>query len=134
MCSWPFFRTTINQKTRLRELASTNQVLIISALAQVIDKNPLFQALQSTAEKFIHENAIEVIRTKGWNQCVDEDPKFAETIYDEVMNSELLSVDEEINRSRMAVEKLMVRCKFSNSYDGSLPPESESGSGSPEPN
>ena len=94
----------------------------------------MFQALQSTAEKFIHENAIEVIRTKGWNQCVDEDPKFAETIYDEVMNSELLSVDEEINRSRMAVEKLRARYKFTNPYDGSMGSGSESGSGTPEPN
>ena len=75
-----------------------------------------------------------MIRTEGWNQCVDEDPKFAESIYDEVMNSELLSVDGEINRSRMAVEKLMVRYKFTNPYDGSLTSGSESGSGSPEPN
>ena len=106
----------------------------ISAQAPLIEKNPSLQTLQSTAEKFIHENAIEVIRTEGWNRCVDEDPKFAESIYDEVMNSELLSVDEEINRSKMAVEKLMVRYKFSNPYDGSLTSESDSGSGTPEPN
>ena len=44
---------------------------------------------------------------------MDEDPKFAESIYDDVMNSELLSVDQEISRSRMAVEKLKVFRKFS---------------------
>ena len=128
------YATTINRKTRLRELASATRNHTISVQAPVIEKIPLFQTLQSTAEKFIHDNAIEVIRTEGWNKCVDEDPKFAESIYDEVMNSELLYVDGEINRSRMAVEKLMVRYKFSNSYDGSLTPESESGSGTPEPN
>ena len=92
------------------------------------------QALQSSAEKFIRKNSIEVIRTDGWNQCMDEDPKFAESIYDEVMNSELLSVDQEINQSKMAVEKLMVKYKFSLSSDSSQSLESGSGSGTPELN
>ena len=77
---------------------------------------------------------MEVIRTDGWNRCLDEDPKFAESIYDEVMNSEFLTVDQEINRSRMAVEKLKVLTlsKFSNPSDSSLSPTS--GSGTPELN
>lgn len=71
---------------------------------------------------------MEVVRTDGWNQCVNEDPKFAESIYEEVMNSELLSVDQQVYRSRMAVEKLKVLHKFSNPSDS---PMSGSGSGTP---
>ena len=77
---------------------------------------------------------MEVVRTDGWNQCLDEDPKFAESIYDEVMNTEFLSVDQEINRSKMAVEKLKVKYKFSNPSDSSLSLESGSGNGTPELN
>ena len=90
--------------------------------------DPTFiQVLQSSAAKFIHANCMEVVRTDGWSRCVDEDPKFAESIYDEVMNSEYLSVDQEISRSRMAVEKLKVLRKFStpsSSSEGSLSPKS----------
>ena len=74
---------------------------------------------------------MEVVHTDGWNQCVNEDPKFAESIYEEVMNSELLSVDQEVNRTRMAVEKLKVLRKFSKPSDSSLSPKSGSGSGTP---
>ena len=77
---------------------------------------------------------MEVVRTDGWNQCLDEDPKFAESIYDEVMNTEFLSVDQEINRSKMAVEKLKVKYKFSNPSDSSLSLESGSENGTPELN